>query len=568
MARITQFKKLSSPEQKVRWVQRVFEIIAKAAPNQGEYVADAETPAIKHTTNDINEIRNIQYESVKASRVADGQSLQTIGECVEGWRKHFVTDGIWNPMSGIGSIDDPGMYSYAYTPVSMSPQECTAYYASGGLPKVIVDKKSKGILLNGYQFKGEGWDPGDLKRMHDYADLIGFGEAMSNGTRDGLCYGGAILYPRLKKDNTATMPMSVDELLQAGVLTQNSIDHFVTADRWNCVLVPNWNVTARDYLHPETYYIPIGGVEVATERSGIIRPNMLPYWGMLPQMGWGVSDYEGYISPILGYTIIVMSIPIMAQQMSLLFHEIPLDGVVAMSGADKNGPVARLIDANSAAMRSWSIIHPQAINSFGEVKAIERHYEGFKDLVVVMQEDIGARSEMPVSTLFMSNPQGLASDRGDDIGMKESGAIKKVGASVEPQLKPVCRMIAYSCFGPDYFQGAKAALLETIGVSFDSPTIQTPEDKADSGDKFAGMVQKLVASDIPVDIALEMSKQFFPGVVIDDSLMARLRIPAAGASAPDGYGGAAELEGVMEKGQLIEQLLRPGAYLGTAGGMN
>jgi hypothetical protein len=470
-------------------------------------------------------------------------------------------DGFWNPMSGIGSVDDPGMYSYAYTPVSMSPQEATAYYASGGLPKVIIDKKSKGIMMNGYQFDGEGWDPGDLKKMHDYAELIGFGEAQTNGTRDGLVYGGSILYPRLKKDNSASMPMSVDELLQEGILEQNSIDHFVTADRWNCVLVPNWNVTARDYLHPETYYIPIGGVEVATERSAIIRPNMLPYWGMLAQMGWGIGDFESYISPILGYVIVIMSIPIMAQQMSILFHELPLDGILAMSGADPNGPAATIIAQNNLAMRTWSILHPQAINSFGEVKAIERHYEGFKDLVMSLQEDICARAEMPVSTLFMSQPQGLASDRGDDVGLKESAAIQKVGRTIRPQMKPVARMIAYSCFGPEYFAGDRAHLLETIGVNYDSPTIETPKDKAESGGKFAEMVNKFVASDIPVDAAIDLCRQFFPGVTIDEQIMARLRVPAA-IGAPDGYGGAAELEGVMEKGALIEQLLRPGAYVG------
>lgn len=536
-------------------------MITRRSPKAGDFVADAEIPPTAHTTDDIKELKTIQYNAVHEARIADGQKLQSLEDLLGNLKKHFVQDGFWNPMSGIGSVDDPGMYSFAYTPVSMSPQESTAYYASGGIPRVIIDKKSKGILLNGYNFEGEGWKPDELKRMHDYAELIGFGEAQTNAVRDGLVYGGSILYPRLKSDNTMTLGLSVDQLLKAGVVTKNCIEHFVTTDRWNCVLVPNWNVTARDYLHPDHYYIPIGGVKVATERSAIIRPNMLPYWGMLPQMGWGISDFEGYIPPILALTIVVMSIPIMAQQMSLLFHEIPLDSIMMAGGAGAGSPTDEIIKANNAAMRSWSVLHPQTVNSFGKIGAVERHYEGFKDLVSTLLDYIGACSEIPSSVLFPSAPSGLASDRGDDVKLKESGAIQKVGASVRPQMKPVARIIALSCFGPEYFAGERAHLLDTIGVTYDSPTVVTPSEKAETGAKFAEMVNKLVSSDIPVDAAIDLARQFFPGVQIDEAIMSRLRQIPGGP--PDGYGGAAELGGVMEQGQLIEKLLTPGSYLAT-----
>jgi hypothetical protein len=540
----------------VPWIKKSYELILRAQPTTDGGVHDSSAPReAAHSTDDIKALKEIQYEAVCSARTFDGQKFQRLEDFHTELNRHFVKDGFWNPMSGVGSVDDPGMYSFAYTPVSMSPQEATAFYSSGGLMKVIVDKKSKGILLNGYNFEGEGWQPGDLKKLHDHAELLEFGEAMTNAVRDGLIYGGAIIYPRLKKDDTRTLGMTVGELLTSGVLTKDSIDHFVATDRWNCVLVPNWNVTARDYIKPSHYYIPIGGVQVATERSAIVRPNMLPYWGMLPQMGWGISDFEGYSAPVMAYNIVVMSIPIMAQQMSLLFHSIPLDVTMMMGGADKDSPLAQLIAQNQAAMRAWSILHPQAVNSVGEIKAIERHYEGFKDLVMVLRQDIGSRSEMPESVLFHTSAQGLGADNEEDV-------IQKVGVTVKSQFKPVARMIAIDCFGPEYFTGANANLLDTISVTFDSPTIQTPSEMAEAGSKFAEVVNKLVQSDIPVDAAIDMARQFFPGITIDDAIMARLRQIPGGP--PDGYGGAAELGGIMAQGGLIDKLLTPGAYAGMA----
>jgi hypothetical protein len=495
---------------------------------------------------------------VKAARVRDGEHFQSIEEYVG-----HARDAFWNPMTGIGSADDPGMYNYAFTPVCMAPQEATAYYSSGGIPKVIIDKKSKGIILNGYTFAGNGWAEDELKQLHDYAEHIGFGEAQTNGVRDGLIYGGSIMYPRLKQDNTATMEMGVKALLEGGYITKDCIEHFVTTDRWNAVLVPNWNVTASDYLMPSHYYIPIGGVKVATERSAIIRPNMLPYWGMLSQMGWGISDYEGYIAPILAYMVVIMAIPVMVQQMSLLFHEIPIDGIIAANGIGDGGPVDTLLAHNDAMMAAWSIVHPVSINSFGKVSAIERHYEGFSELVLMLRQDIAARSEIPESSIFHTNAEGLNADNTEDVTLKEASSIQKVGASVKPQMKPVTRMIALSCFGPEYFVGEKARLLDTVGVSYDSPTVLTPSQKADTGAKFAEMVSKFVSSDIPVDAAIDMARQFFPGVQIDEAIMARLReIPNV---APDGYGGSAEIGGVLQQGGLVEKLLNPGGYLGMVG---
>ena len=522
------------------WLKKVFTVINRSLPKGGDFVADADCSPSSHSLEDITEIQTIMYDHVKGARVKDGQSFQTIDEF-----KAKVRDGFWNPMSGVGSQDDPGMYNFAYIPVSMSPQEATAYYASGGIPAIVTDKKAKGCLLNGYTFEGTGWTPGEIDQLLDYAEKVGFGPAVADSLRDGLIYGGAVCYPNFKQDNVGSLAeKSIDALIKGKIITKDCISYFVTTDRWNCVLVPQWNVTARDYLTPGSYYIPIGGVEVATSRSAIVRPKMLPYWGMLPQIGWGVSDFEGYISSVLAYQIVVMSIPIMAQQMSLLFHFIPLDGAIAQNGISG---IEDLLENNDQVMRAWSIMHPATVNSFGEVKAIERHYEGFPELIQVLQTDIGARAEIPQSVIFPSQPTGLADSRGEDVLLKQAESIQKISIAVGPQFKRVVKILALSCFGPEYF-GANMTKLETLALSFNPPSVQSNAEKAESGGKFAEFVSKL-GETYPPDMVLELAKQFFPDVEISPEMMARIASIPENAVAP-------EYEQALTAGGLVEKLLQ------------
>jgi len=520
-------------------------VINRSRPSPEKHVADAADKEANHSLDDIAEIKQIMYDATLARRVEVGDSFQSVDEFCK-----KVHDGFWNPKSGIGSRDDPGSYNYAYIPVSMSPQEATAYYASGGIPQTIIDKKAKGTLLNGYTFEGDGWTPDEFKRMHDYGERIGFGVAISDSLRDGLVYGGAIAYPRFKQDTVHTLELSQADLLKGGYLTKHCIDHFVTTDRWNCVLVPNWNVTARDYLTPSHYYVPIGGVKVATERSAIVRPKMLPYWGMLPQIGWGVSDFEGYIPSILGYQIAIGQIPIMFQQMSLLFHSIPLDGLLAQNGPDA---VRQFIDFNDEVLRSASLSHPTTITAVGEMQVVEHHFENADMMIKLLMVDIGGRSGIPMSVLFPDQPKGLADSNEEDVLLKQAESIQKIGITVVPQYRSMCRILAYSCFGPDYFANpAGKAKLESLALSFNPPSIQTSKEKAESGGSFADFVQKCVAADMPIDMVLTLSKQFFPDVEISKELMARVTQIPESLAAPD-YEAAFTAGGLP--GKIAERLI-------------
>lgn len=489
------------------------------ATKELKFTADSLSP-IQLSTREVGEIRTHLYEQVKANYVADGTSFESVDEAVARFKKplaEFVQDGFFNPYTGTGVRGiDPSMFDTAYTPVSMSPNEATSYYASGGIPQIIIDKKSRGALLNGYSFKASFMSEADRARLLEYAQAVGFDNAIVNGTRDGLIYGGAIAYPHLKKDNDNTMCYPLNQLVKERILDKDSIDYFVIADRWNCITVPNYDLTARDYLTPDTFFIPIGGIRLATARCAVIKPKKLPYWGALRNLGWGTSDYEGYIRALMSYNIVMATVPIMAQQMSLLVHEIPLDGVVAMNGTQS---AKEFIAENNEALRNWSFTNPLTINSFGELKAINRTYTDFDKLIASLRQNVSANSGFPESVLFHTQPTGF-SDNVEDVTLKQSETIKSVNNAVVPSLQPLVKMLVISCFGPDHEYAQKC---DQVRLCFDTPTIVTNDEKGTLLEKFTQGISMLTSANIEVGDAMDIARSFIPDVNIPDDVMQRVR---------------------------------------------
>jgi hypothetical protein len=513
------------------YLGRIFKIITS------RYVADSKRPAA-HTPGDIAEIRDALWQQVQENHIEAGVDYKSPNEMLDallepsrfrqlmssGRVKDDFTNVMAGPnypaysnwVTGAGTPGDPGTFNVANMPILMAPFEASAYYANGGIPQIIIDKKAKGILLNGYGFEGDGWSPDECKTLHDYAERMGFGESLVDGARDGLVHGGSLLYPVFKKDTPLSTPQSIEELLKAGILGKDSINHFAVADRWNCVLVPNWDITAEDYIYPRTIYVPIGGVEVATKRAALIRPRKLDYWGMLQQIGWTTSEFQGWIRPMTGYEIIIASIPIMAQQMSLLVHEFPLDSMVVQDGVKA---AKKFIQENIDTMRQWSFWNPVTINSFGELKTLERHYEGFDALVAASRQHVSAACGIPESVIWSAQPKGLASANESDVLLKQSEVIQLFQRTLAPQLAPIARVLAISCFGSE-----RSVLdrLPSLKFTFESPVVMSATEMADSGAKFATVVQTLAGAQVPLDVAFECAKLFFPDVEIPREIMDRL----------------------------------------------
>ena len=434
----------------------------------------------------------------------------------------IVEDGYYNPVSGIGTMIDPGITTQVTVPVSISPNEATGYYAGGGIAARIINKKSGCLSLDGLKFECDDMSQEDIATLEAYAQKCGFTDAYAEAIKQSLIYGGAFTYPVLKGDNPVLTQRSFKEILEQLPAEKDFIKYWVTADRWNCVFVPDYTITAQDYLYARSIFVPLGGVRVNTERVAMVRPNKQPFWSAIQQMGWSVSDFEGWVKDFESYAIMKASLPIMAQQMSLMYHSIPADGLII-----ENGPefARQYFKENEEQMRGWSMLHPKAINSVGEIKILERTYTGFQQLIGEARLALCSSSSIPESILFAEKSTGLASDNHEDVSLKQSEVIRLIFNNVAPAFKPSIKILVYSCFGKNSEQARKFA--DKVTIKADDGVILSDQDKAQLGQSFTSIIGQLAAVGAPLKTAVNVAQKFVPSADLDQKTLEEL------ASGPD-----------------------------------
>ena len=513
----------------------IFELLAKHEEDGVEETQDG----YKEITLDATELETIKEEMrsiVQDARASAGE-IQTATEMRQRLISDFpkklraqveeqlareklrktpgiVQDGEYaNPSTGIGTAIDPGMNVQSFVPVSILPSEATAYYAGGGIPARIINKKAGCLSLEGVQFECKDMKPEDIQKLEDYANECGFSEAYAQAVTQALIFGGAVTYPVIFGDNPLTFQKSLEEIKAQAEDKVHFIKYWVTADRWNCVFVPDYNITAQDYLYARSLFIPLGGVRVNTQRMAMVRPQKLPFWGAIQQMGWATSDFEGWIKDFEAYQIMKMSLPIMAQQSSLMYHAIPGDGVII-----ENGPefTKKYMEENEKQMREWSMLHPRAINSVGEIKILDRTYSGYQDLLKQAQLGLCASSGVAESILFEEKATGLASDNRDDVTLKQSEMIRLLFNNVAPAFKKCIELLVCSCFGANSEQ---AAFAKKVKIKADNGFVLSEMDKAQLFSTFVQSAGQLVAMGAPLSIAMKTSQKAIPSVEIDEDTM-------------------------------------------------
>lgn len=506
--------------------QAIFELLGKREATEG-YTADgAPRGELTLDAAELDKIKDELYGCVLDARLDQCCSLD---EMKDGLRIHIADklkakaqelaraegltkDGYYNPVSGIGTMIDPGMATQTFCPVSLTPQEVTGYYVSGGVPQRIIDKKAGCLTLNGVKFNCAAYTPDDLTKLEEYAEKVGFTPAYRDVVSQSLQYGGACTYPVLWGDNPMNTEDSMVKILDR-VPEKDFIRWWVTADRWSIVFVPNYNITAKDYLFARTIFVPLGGVRVNTERVAMVRPKKLPFWGAIQQLGWATSDFEGWIRDYEAWQIIKASIPIMAQQMSLMYHHIPADGLIL-----ENGPeyAKQFFRENEKQMREWSILHPKALNSVGEIKILERTYSGFQQLVAESRLALAAGAGLAESVIFQDKPSGLASDREEDVTLKQSEVIRTLHNSMAPAMQPCIKLLVYSCFGKNSEQAKHAG---EVTIQPDSGVVLSDQDKAQLGQSFTTIAAQLVSIGLPVPTAMKLAQKFVPSAEFDEQMM-------------------------------------------------
>lgn len=332
------YQKLS--ESTDAYFKDVFSFIKKSV--RPSYMnGDAQTPIYRFTSADVEQLAHIQNEHMQSRLIDKVGGFLSPKEAFEDSLLHVgsmrmtgdTTSNSSNSKWKWGTVADPSMYTHVHMPVSFGPGEASAIYAAGGLPQHIIDKKTRAMTMSGATFHSHDskfWDGDKIEKLEEACEETGFNEVGADATCDAYLYGGSILYPVFKGESPTSFIHRLDRLnLEPGV-----IDRWVSVDRWNITTVPSFIITAKDYLNPDTILIPQSNIELSTTRCAMLRPKQLPYWAAICNMGWCPSDLSGWIRAYYNYEITQMSVPVMAQQMSLVLYKMPLDALNATLGAE------------------------------------------------------------------------------------------------------------------------------------------------------------------------------------------------------------------------------------------
>ena len=491
------------------YLKEVFGIIAKAATPHT--IAGDSEPYMQLPSGVCEQISQLGYDKVQANYVERFGQIQTPDEVHEEMLIKIAGDALINKKNGIGYMNDPSIYTHSQIPVMMGPWEGSAVYAPGGLPATIIDKKARGMVMHGASFKSENkqlWTNDKIEMMEAAAETTGFNDQVSDASADAYIYGGSILYPVFKRDT----PSSYLRDLNKNRLEKGCIKRWVSTDRWNTVVVPSYIVTDEDYLHPRTLYIPQGALEINTSRVAMIKPKPVPYWVSLYNIGWAPSDMSGWLRSYYGYEITCQSIPVMAQQMSLILYKMPLDALNATIGPEK---VKQLMQINEEKMAEWSAVDPKAVNMVGDVEVVDRTYSGFEQFIGAMKSNLASQAELPEPVLWHTPNKGFSDNTTESL-LKQSETLQMKQRFLERCLKPCTDALIAHVFGTDSEEWVHR---DELKMTFSKPIISTEKDLAEVGARFAASVSSFVNAGVSPDVAIQLSAQFFPTVKITDEIL-------------------------------------------------
>ena len=492
-----------------KYLKDVFDLISKSAVPHT--IAGDSEPYMQLPSGVCEQISQLGYEHVQANYIERFGQIQTPAEVQKEMFVKIAGDTLINRKSGIGTMLDPSVYTHSQIPVMLGPWEGSSVYAPGGLPATIIDKKARGMVMHGASFKSENkelWTNDKIEQMEAAAEITGFNDQVSDASADAYIYGGSILYPVFQRDTPSSYLRDLDKTH----LEKGCIKRWVSTDRWNTVVVPSYIVTDEDYLHPRTLYIPQGALEINTSRVAMIKPKPVPYWVSLYNIGWAPSDMAGWLRSYYGYEITCQSIPVMAQQMSLILYKMPLDALNATIGPEK---VKQLMEINEEKMAEWSAVDPKAVNMVGDVEVVDRTYSGFEQFIGAMKSNLASQAELPEPVLWHTPNKGFSDNTTESL-LKQSETLQMKQRFLERCLKPCTDALIAHVFGTD---SEEWKYRNELKMTFSKPIISTEKDLAEVGARFAASVSSFVNAGVSPDTAIELSSQFFPTVKVTDEIL-------------------------------------------------
>ena len=498
------------------YTKKLFSIM-QGAVHRSNIAGDSSTPIYILSQSAIDEMRALTESEISANYTLAGIHTQSLDEAFKDSRirvTKMLGDQVFNERTNAGTLIDPSVYTHTTTPVMMGMHEETALYASGGLPSIIMDKKTHAMFLNGMTFKYREikdtvWDADKVEMLEEAAETTGANTALGDGVTDSYIYGGSIAYPIFKGESPTSLLRPMDKLN----LEKGCIDRWVSIDRWNITTIPSYKEMQKDYINPKTMFIPQECVEIDTSRMAILRPKPMPYWAVLYNLGWSPSDFCGWMAAYYDYAITMKAIPVMAQQMSLLLYKMPLD---ALNATLSRETVEKLMALNEEKMSEWSATNPKAVNMVGEVEVVNRTYSGLDHFIGSMKSNLAAQCDVPEPTLWHTPNKGFSDNTNESL-LKQSESQKLNQSFIERSMRPTRDALIAHVFGKDSKEWEHR---DELHVSLNKPIISTEKDLAETGARFAASVSSLVQAGITPDTAMEISKSFFPSVKINQSMIA------------------------------------------------
>ncbi len=385
----------------------------------------------------------------------------------------------------------------------ISPSEAALIYSGRGIPELIIEKKAFSPLLNGIKIKNSKLTPKEHDKLAEDILRYQFDLRIAEAIRDSLVYGGALMFPKFKKDSPATTFMSMEQLVKYGVIGKDCIERFITLDRWNVVFTPDWNPVSSSFQKPKAYFIPFLGSVVNSERCGrVVTSPAAGYWGTMMTLGWGVSDIPGWIESVLNYDAVLQAIPFMIKQMSLLARTFDTSGMGAMEGLALLDQLEHQNTVRNRETGPDSIIN---IDTIGELKAISRDFTRVPELVRLLRQDVGARARYPEELIWSSEKGAFSSGDTTDSAMeKQTENVRYTHLKVSKQLKEVVMIFVMNSLGTSD-RVLKALPYTTI--EFDNPKLSNAKDRSEIAAKTMKGIFDAVAAGVPVPTAVNISQQ-------------------------------------------------------------
>lgn len=412
-----------------------------------------------------------------------------------------IRDSIINGRWNISNVQDPARANLALPNIYISPWEANSLYSQKGIFETVVNKKSKSILLNGCNLENSHLSQKQIDTVKERMEVHNFKNILSENTLTSLVYGGGLCFPLFKRDTPVTTGLSLATLLKLGVLKKNSIDYFVSLDRWNTFIIPPYNPTQKDFLRPEVYTVPFLGSDVHNSRCArVVTAKQAGYWGQIVNQGWGISDLCGYLQSGMNYKVAIQSLPLMIQQMSILARTINVDGVLANEGSNA---LDSLVEQDTVRTREASADNPITLDVLGDIKSINRNFGQVPELIRLLRQDFASDAVLPEPLLFSSEKGNFSS--GDDTQgnlFKQNESVQMIHKELEPQFKQLAKIMIIDALGTD---DEIIEALPYTQVHFDQPVIANALERAQIGKFHSETVFNLVSARLPIDIAVEMA---------------------------------------------------------------